>query len=316
MSAARGRRMKFGIQLPHFGPLASGEGTVAVALHAEALGFDSVWTGDHIVYPRAQAPRFGHEFYECVTTLTWVAARTARIGLGTAVLVLPYRNPLVLAKELTTLDVLAEGRLIVGIGVGWLAEEYAALGAPFDARGAATDEYLRIMRTLWTEDHPRFSGKFFRFDDLLFAPRPRRRPSPPVVVGGNTSHALRRAAELGDGWLPIWHAPTGRGFTPAALAEKITELASVRERAGRHERAEIFALMPLAIVDRPASGVPAPLVGTVEELVGLLRQYGRAGLDHVIVSPYYGIAPEQLPRTIAEVERLLLRFARDVRPHV
>lgn len=307
--------MKFGVQLPHFGPLASGEGTVALAAHAEALGFDSVWAGDHIVYPRGQAARFGREFYECVTTLTWVAAKTVRIGVGTAVLVLPYRNPLVLAKELATLDALAGGRLTVGVGVGWLAEEYAALGAPFDARGAATDEYVRILRALWTEERPRFSGKFFRFGDLVFAPRPRQRPSPPILIGGNTAHALRRAAELGDGWLPIWHAPTGRGFGPEALGEKVAELADLRVRAGRDRRAEVVALMPLAIHDRGPAGAPQPLVGTVETLVEMLRRYRRAGLDHVILSPYYGLPPEQLPRSLAEVERLLLRFSRDVRPH-
>ncbi len=143
--------MKFGVQLPHFGPLASGRGAVTVARRAEALGLDSVWVGDHIVYPRGLAGRFGHEFYEAVTTLAYVGASTERIRLGTAVLVLPYRNPLILAKELATLDVLSGGRLAVGVGVGWLPEEYAALGAPFGERGAATDEWLRVIRALWTE---------------------------------------------------------------------------------------------------------------------------------------------------------------------
>lgn len=309
--------MKFGIQLPHLGPLASGRGTIDLARRAEELGFDSVWVGDHIIYPPQFAERLGSELYEAVTTLAFVAAATRRIRIGTAVLVLPYRNPLVLAKELATIDVLSGGRLIAGVGVGWMAEEFAALGASFAERGAITDESLRIIRTLWTEERPKFSGRFFRFPEMLFAPRPLQRPAPPIWIGGDTERALNRAAELGDGWLPIWHAPTGRGFTPEALGKKVEELGERARRAGRSTRPEVAGFMPLAIVDGPPSGADAqPLVGPPDLLVDLLRRYRQAGLGHVILSPYYGLPAEMLPKDLAEVERLLARFSRDVRPRV
>lgn len=305
--------MQFGIQLPHFGPLASAQGTIDLARRAEELGFDSVWVGDHILYPPDVAARFGTEFYEAVTTLAFVAAATRRVRIGTAVLVLPYRNPLVLAKELATLDVLSGGRLTVGVGVGWLEAEFAALGAPFGERGAATDEYVAIIRALWTEPRPKFSGRFFQFPEMLFSPRPAQQPAPPIWVGGDTDRAFRRAAELGDGWLPIWHAPTGRGFTPEALGRKVQELRDRGRRAGRDASPTVAGLMPLAFADRRPPA-PQPLIGPPELLIDMLREYRDAGLEHVILSPYYGLDPMMLPRDLAEVERILMRFIRDVRP--
>jgi probable F420-dependent oxidoreductase len=288
--------VKFGVQLPHFGPLASGEGTLALARRAEALGYDSVWVGDHIVYPPPLAERFGGEFYEAVTTLSFVAA-----------------HPLVLAKQLATLDALSGGRLILGVGAGWLEEEYRALGAPFAERGAATDEYLKAMRTLWTAERPRFAGKFVTFPEVLFAPRPRATLR--VWVGGNSPRALRRAAELGDGWLPIWHAATGRGFTPPALRDKCAELERLRARAGRGGQGEVAALMPLAITDRASTHSPEPLVGAADAIVEMLRRYRDAGLGHVILTPYYGLPAALLPK-LEEVERLLAAFAGDIRPRL
>lgn len=305
--------MKVGIQLPHFGPLASGEGALALAARCEDLGFDSVWVGDHVVYPHDAAPRFGAEFYEAIVTLAFVAARTRGIALGTAVLVLPYRNPLVLAKQLATLDALAGGRLLVGVGVGWLAEEFAALNASFAERGAATDEALRVVRALWTEEHAEFAGRTFRFSDLSFAPRPS--PPPPLLVGGNGARALRRAAELGDGWLPIWHPPTGRGFTPDVLREKIIELRDLRRRAGRSAACTVVGLMALAFTD-DVTVQPHSLVGSPAALVEQLQAYAAAGLDHVILSPFYGVPPELAATDLADVGRRLARFASDVRPYL
>lgn len=309
--------MKFGVQLPHFGPLASAAGTLELARRVEALGFDSVWVGDHIIYPAEYVERFGREFYEALTTLAWVAASTTRIAVGTAVLVLPYRNPLILAKELATIDVLSGGRLIVGVGAGWLAEEHAALGAPFKERGAATDESLRIIRCLWTEERPRFAGRFFEFPEMLFGPRPVQQPTPPIWVGGTTARALQRAAEFGDGWLPIWHKPTGRGFSPEALSGKIAELRDLAGTGGRSLRHTIAGVMPLAVLDRaPRPEEAQPVVGPPEVIAETLSRYRAAGLEHVILSPYYGLPRESLPRSLVEVERMLERFAADIRPRI
>ncbi|MGH7325404.1 MAG: TIGR03619 family F420-dependent LLM class oxidoreductase [Candidatus Rokuibacteriota bacterium] len=306
--------MRFGVHLPHFGALASGAGTLRLAQRAETLGYESVWVADHIVYPRELTERFGAEFYEAVTTLAFVAAHTAKVTVGTAVLVLPYRHPVVLAKQLATLDALAGGRLIVGVGAGWLEEEYRALGAPFEERGAATDEALHVMRSLWSGERAGLSGKFPGLGEAVFAPRPLQPPR--VWVGGNTARALRRAAELGDGWLPIWHAPTKRGFTPEALRDKVAELAALRRQAGRAGRAEIAALMPLAITDTALPGAPQPLVGAPEAIADTLRRYRDAGLEHVILSPYYGLPPALSPKSLDDVDRVLSAFAADVRPRL
>jgi probable F420-dependent oxidoreductase len=309
--------MKVGILLPSFGPLASGKGTVRLACQAEELGFDSVWVGDHIVYPPKFLERLGPAFYEAVTTLAYVAANTRQIRLGTDVLILPYRNPLVLAKQLATIDALSEGRLTVGVGTGWMEEEFAALGVSFTERGARTDEYLRVMQTLWREERPTFTGRFFEFAELLAAPRPLQQPMPPLWVGGNSPRALRRAAELGNGWLPIWHAPTGRGFTPESLREQIGRLADLTQRAGRHVAHDVAGLMPLAIIDRPVRSEEAqPLIGPPEVLVETLARYAAAGLGHVILNPYYGVPQDLAPSSLEDVGRLLVRFLREVQPHL
>lgn len=304
--------MKFGVQLPHFGPRASAAGAVAAATRVEELGFDSVWTGDHVVYPADLVERFGAQYSESVTTLAFAAARTRRVRVGTCVLVLPYRNPLVLSKQLATLDVLSGGRLTVGVGAGWLPEEFRALGAAFAERGAMTDEAIRIMRALWSEDRARFSGRFFEFGDLLFAPRPLR--PPPVWVGGASARSMRRAAELGDGWIPVWHPPSGRGLSPGARREKIDALREAAGRVGRPITHEVGGLMPLAIVDRAPAGDPQPLIGTPEALAAMLREYAAAGLDHVVLNPFYGVPPALMPTDLGAFDRLLARFARDVRP--
>lgn len=304
--------MKLGVQLPHFGRLASAGGTSRIARDAAALGFDSVWVGDHVVYPAVLAERFGETFLEAVTTLACVAAAVPRVGLGTAVLVLPYHHPVRLARQLATIAAFAGDRLVVGVGAGWLEEEHRALGAPWRERGAYTDESIRVMRALWTEDRPRFDGRWVTLPEVVFGPRPAA--PPPLWVGGNSSRALRRAALLGDGWLPIWHAPTGRGFTPEALRARAAEMAEMRARAGRPGRGEVAALMPLAITERARPGPSQPLVGPAEAIVEMLGRYREAGLGHVVLSPYYGVDPALAPVNLARVVALLERFARDVAP--
>ena len=175
-----------------------------VAEHAEAAGFESLWVSEHLVLsdPRTPPSPMNPEdpILEPVVSLAYAAARTTTLRLGTGVIVLPLRNPLVLAKELATLDVLSGGRVLFGIGVGYVEREFRALGVPFDHRGARTDEYLDAMHAIWTQEHPKFAGRFAAFDGVQAHPQPVQRPHPPVVVGGWTPPALRRAAERGSGW--------------------------------------------------------------------------------------------------------------------
>lgn len=309
--------MKFGIQLPHMGPFASGEGTVSMAQFAEAVGFDSVWVGDHVVYPMSFVERFGPEVFEAVTTLTWVGAATERVQLGTSVLIAPYRNPLVLAKQLATLDVLSRGRTVVGVGVGYLEEEFAAVGTPFNERGDVTDEHLQVMRTLWSEERPSFSGKRFRFPELCARPRPYQQPHPPVWIGGNTMRAMRRAAELGEGWLPVWHAPTGRGFAPRELQQAIAQLTERTQAVGRDVRHTIGGLLPLVLTSQSVhTEALSPLVGAPDQVADGLAALADAGLQHVILTPFYGVSADLLPADLAGVERLLERFMQEVRPQL
>src|SRR5262245_16833070 len=196
--------LSFGLFSMTTGPCSYPEPAVRVARAAEAAGFDSLWGGEHVVLPDPQEPPSplapGDRIIDPVVALTFLAAHTSRIRLGTGIIILPQRNPLVLAKELATLDVLSHGRLIVGIGVGYLEPEFRALGAPFADRGRVADEYLAAMRAIWTQAEPAYHGRFAAFERVQAHPRPVQKPTPPIVIGGHTPAAFRRAVEQGHGW--------------------------------------------------------------------------------------------------------------------
>src|SRR5882672_5451050 len=196
--------MKFGLFGINNGPCAFPKTAAAVARAAEEAGFESVWTGEHVILPDPQAPpspvAADFPMLDPVVALTFIAAHTTRIRLGTGIIILPQRNPLVLAKELASLDVLSRGRLIFGIGVGYLKPEFDALGIPFEGKGARTEEYLAAMLALWTMDKPAFAGCLVSFAGIQAMPRPVQRPHPEIVFGGHTPAAFRRAARLAKGW--------------------------------------------------------------------------------------------------------------------
>jgi probable F420-dependent oxidoreductase len=191
--------MQFGIHLPHAGEQATPELIRRHAIRAEALGLSDVWVSEHIIVPRKQFPR-SPLFYDPVLTLTWVAAVTQRVRLGTSVLVLPMRHPLPLAKELATLHNLSAGRLILGAGVGWLEPEFAALGAPFHERGRRMDEGIAMMRAVWTQDPVTFKAKYIpaEITDMTMLPLPISRI--PIWIGGSSDAALKRCTRITDGW--------------------------------------------------------------------------------------------------------------------
>jgi probable F420-dependent oxidoreductase len=242
--------MRFGVMLPQFGPSARGgdarddgvkDRIRRVATEAERLGYDVLWTAEHIVFPRTiETPYpYGGTFpypttdpiLDVVATLSYVAALTSRVKLGSSVMVLPYHNPIVLAKELATLDVLSGGRLLLGVAGGWLREEFEMLGVPFAERGRRTDEYLALLRTLWTEERVTFHGRWFTLEEAASFPKPLQRPHPPIWIGGGSPAALRRVARWGDGWIA----------TPQPNLEVLTtEIGAVRrlaEQAGRDPNA-------------------------------------------------------------------------------
>jgi probable F420-dependent oxidoreductase len=206
--------MKFGIAFANAGPFAEPELAVGLARLAEELGFESLWTVEHVVVPTGYASPYpysadgkmpGGEQVAITDPLIWlafVAAATTRIRLGPGILILPQRNPLVLAKEVATLDRLSGGRVDLGIGVGWLREEFDALGVPFERRGARTDEYVEVMRRLWREPSSAFSGEFTDFAALNSYPKPARSAGVPIHIGGHSDAAARRAGRTGDGFFP------------------------------------------------------------------------------------------------------------------
>ncbi len=196
--------MKIGLFGINFGPCANPQTAAKVAIAAERAGFESLWTGEHVVLPDPQAPPSPvppqTPMLDPAVALAFVAAHTERIRLATGIIILPQRNPVVLAKELASLDVLSGGRLLFGIGAGYLEPEFAAVGAPFADRGARCDEYVDALVALWTQPQPRFAGKYVAFSGIDAQPRPVQRPHPPIHVGGQSPGAYRRAVLRGNGW--------------------------------------------------------------------------------------------------------------------
>ncbi len=205
--------MKVGIAFANIGPFGSAEGAAAVGRAAEAAGIDSLWTVEHVVYPDEYGSTYPYDdsgrmamapdtdLTDPLTWLTWVGAHTSTLRLATGILILPERNPVVLAKQLGTMDALTGGRIDLGIGVGWLREEFDALGIPWERRGARTDEYVAAMRTLWSGNSVSFDGDFVSFSGVSSNPKPVN-GSVPIVIGGHSDAAARRAGRLGDGFWP------------------------------------------------------------------------------------------------------------------
>jgi probable F420-dependent oxidoreductase len=252
---------------------------VEIGQLAEELGYESLWVGEHVVLPEPRTPASplaaSTPMHDPLVALTFLAARTERVRLGTGILILPQRNPAVLAKELASLDVLSRGRLTFGIGVGGLAEEFAAVGVPLSARGRRADEYLDAMRTLWEMDVPVYEGTFAHIAAVDAHPRPVQRPLP-VVVGGHSPAALRRAVERGQGWY-------GFGLEVDAAAALLAEL---RAAERRYERPA--ALGPLEITLTP------PLRSTEQ------AAYADLGADRLVMVPSNSLDRDGLRRWLEE----------------
>ena len=216
--------MRYGFVIPNNLGIEDPNELTRLGVLAEQLGFDSIWVNHHILHVGYVKERLDQAPYQdALVTLTWLAAATSSVGLGTSVLVMPYLHPMALAKQLATLDQLSNGRLIVGLGAGSLPEENAALGVPYESRGRYCNEFLQVLRLLWTEAEASFSGEFFSFENLRSSPKPQQDPHPPIVIGGNRPAALTRVARYGDGWHPMNVAPDGVQRRMEALREKTQE---------------------------------------------------------------------------------------------
>jgi len=235
--------IQFGVRLPVSGPLASIIGITEIASRAEGLGYDSIWVHDHLTWTKeahehhissgsSEALGKGQDplFFESLTTLSYLAALTKQVKLGVACMVMPCRNPIYLAKQAANLDALSKGRLILGAGLGSrttrLSREFETLGVPVKTRGERFTEYVKAMKTLWTEKSASFSGKYVSFKDVELYPKPVQKPNIPIWVGGWSKGSVERAVEVGDGWIPGWN-------TPDEMAEKVTYLKENLSKSGR-----------------------------------------------------------------------------------
>ena len=269
--------MDIGCHLPTQGPLATGEALTTFAREADRRGIASLWVSDHVIFPRTATGsypggRFPHPpdkpYLEPVVALAAAAVCTTRARLGASVFILGHRHPVVMAKMLTSIDALSDGRLICGVGVGWWKEELEILGVPFNRRGRQADEILKVFTTLWSDAHPSFEGEFFRFRDIGFAPKPVQKPRPPIWVGGDSPGAFRRVATLGDGW----HATSK---TPTEFRDALPRLRAAADKAGRAFDTIELSLRYTLRDDLLAKGTQA--------VVDTLVEYKRLGLSHIVL---------------------------------
>ena len=308
----------FGTSMPSRGDMASPENLRTLAQRAESLGFDSVWVSDHIILPRkvdsfypyaadgVATFRPDEDYYDPLATLNFLAGCTQKIRLGTHVLILPYRNPVVTAKTLSTLDVLSGGRVILGAGVGWMEEEFQALGLDtYAQRGAVTDEYIQLFKELWTKDEPEFQGEHYQLSGMGFMPKPVQKPHPPIWIGGHTNPAIRRAAEYGDGWMPIGLRPPAI-LEPEELAEKIARLRRLTVRAGRPEDAVSLCFSTGVTFDDSPGATRRMMSGRAEQIATDLRQYQDLGVRNFIL----GFPGD----SVAALDEAMEQFSKQVMP--
>ncbi len=289
--------MQFGFGAPVSGALASPENLAHIAEQGERVGYDYCTVSDHVVIPRDIHARYPYsetgEFpsrsrgdrHEQLTAAAFIAGKTERLKLVTSVTVVPHRPGVLLAKILATIDVLSKGRLIFGIGAGWMKEEFEALGLPpFPERGAVTDEYLLACRELWTKDDPKFDGRYVKFSNILFEPKPVQKPHPPIWVGGESGPALRRTARLGDGWYPIGTNPQHRLDSLARFRAGVDRLHGLAREAGRDPKAITLVYrvtaMGRAIPERTDNGERRLFSGGNADIVGDLRALRDLGVAY------------------------------------
>ena len=275
--------MKFGVTVPNNWGIENAREALSFGPLAEELGYDSVWVMDHLFNNGYIRERLDDKpYYHPLATLSYLAATTERVLLGTSVLVLPYHNPVELAKYTATLDQMSDGRVTLGVGVGAMTEEFAALGIPMSERGALTNECIRVMKELWTNQAPSYHSSRWNFDDLRFSPKPVQQPHIPLWIGGASPGALRRAARLGDGWHPS-------GLTPEEYAVRRQQVRELAEKAGRDpDSLTMSARVEVEAADGPSSDRAANRAripgNDLEQAAITIAAYRDAGVEHLILA--------------------------------
>ena len=289
--------MEYGFYLPNSGAGVEPNALSDIAKLGDRLGFFCMVMPDHVLQPNQVQSTYPYsltgdileagqsgdgEWPEQITTLAYLAGITDRIKLVTSVMIIPYRNPILTAKMLSTLDMLSKGRLILGAGVGWMEEEFELLDTePFAERGAVTNEYLRAFVELWTSDNPTFEGKYVNFSDITFLPKPVQKPHPPIWIGGQSKPAIRRAAQIGNAWHPVGAIPAAP-LEPEELAENLALLHDYAEKAGR-DPSQIQVSVKAPLYDSNNSdGSRRRFTGSPDEVRQDVQTYADVGVTHLI----------------------------------
>jgi probable F420-dependent oxidoreductase len=306
--------MKLGVFLPVSGRAAVPEVLTEAAQQAERLGFDSVWAAERMVNPWEMNTRYPYKsndtwfvppespFLETLTALTFLAGVTTNISLGSAVIVLPYRHPLFTARVATSIDTLSKGRLILGVGIGWMPEEFEALGVTFKDRAGMSEEQLQIFDLLWARERPEFNGRYYHFDPVAVNPRPVQQPRFPIWIGGESEPAQRRAARHGDAWFSYFVKISAK-----ELAGRFAQLLQWAVEAGRGpDDVNLCCVRPIEVTAQPVAQEDDTLRGTPEQLVEALRPYEAIGVEHMALQFMRGRWPERREQ--------IERFGREVIP--
>lgn len=300
--------MRLGFALPQVGSAAGPDGVITVARRAEDLGFDSLWVLDRTLKPLnpkapypvgdGTLPDKYRRTLDPFGTLTFAAAHTRRVALGTSVLNLPWYTPVLLARQLTTLDVLSGGRLRIGFGIGWSPDEYEAAGTPWNERGKRADELMRALKTIWTTDPVEFQGHYYRIPKSFIGPKPVQKPHPPIYFAAYTPPAMRRVARQADGWFPV-------GIPIAGIAQMFDGIKAMAQEAGRDPAAlELIVRANVEILDAPLGKDRADFTGTLEQLADDVAATRKLGAAELLFDVQWSPGVETVDHIVARMEQL------------
>ena len=308
--------MKVGLVLPQFGEHATTENIIYIATEAEKEGIDSVWVLDRLLWPiKPQTPYVAspdgslpveyQNVLDPLTTLTYVAAVTEKISLGTSVIDFFFQNPIVLSKRITTLDILSDGRVIAGLGIGWSKDEYEVSGIPYKDKGTRADEYLQVLKKIWTDDVVEFKGQFYNIPASKIGPKPVQKPHPPILLGGFSPKTFSRIVNYANGWIGV------AGFGPLEQLEQVIN--GLKESARKSDKdpskISIYMISYPNVLESPSNQIRAPMTGTIEQIGSDIEQIKAMGTDHIIFGHLFSSVGRDLKKMV-EVTKELARFAK------
>ncbi len=301
--------MKVGFGLPQMGPAASLDAVVKAAQRAEELGYDSVWVVERLLYPLkpqtpypatpdGSLPDIYKRVLDPLATLTFLAAKTSRVGLGTSVLDMPYYNPVMLARQLTTLDVLSQGRLRLGLGLGWSKDEYDAVGATFKGRGARADEFIHVLKAIWTTDPVEFQGKFYNIPKSIIQPKPVQKPHPPIYLASFSEVALKRVAKLADGWNPV-------GIPVEAMGQMFQGVKEMAKAAGRDPASlRLLVRAHPDITEKPLGKDRWAFAGTLDQIKEDISRCRELAVEELFFDPIFSPDGQSLDGFLSRMEQM------------